>query len=84
MLLEHPAVAAAAVVGLPDAKWGEQVAALIVLRSGMSLAESELTDFCRARMAGYKLPRRLRFVHELPRNSMGKVQKFKAAELFGD
>jgi acyl-CoA synthetase (AMP-forming)/AMP-acid ligase II len=83
VLLEHPGVAEAAALGLPDDKWGEMVAALIVVREGKSLDEAELLEFCRERMAGYKQPRRLLFVTELPRNSMGKVQKFRAAELFG-
>jgi len=84
VLLEHPAIAEAAVLGLPDVKWGELVAALIVLRQGRQLEESEIAEFCRQRMAAYKLPRKLRFVLELPRNSMGKVQKFKAVEQFID
>ncbi len=84
VLLEHPAIAETAVLGLPDTKWGEQVAALVVLKQGLQLEESELVEFCRQRMAAYKLPRKLRFVGELPRNSMGKVQKFKAADQFSD
>jgi acyl-CoA synthetase (AMP-forming)/AMP-acid ligase II len=84
ILLEHPAVAEAAVLGLPDVQWGEIVAALIVLRQHGQLDQSTLTEFCREKLAGFKLPRRMKFVSELPRNSMGKVQKFKAAEQFAD
>jgi len=82
VLLEHPQVREAAVVGLTDPRWGEIVAALIVLAETSSLDEDELLAFCKQRMAGYKLPRQVRFAKELPRNSMGKVQKFRIVELF--
>ncbi|HTO71430.1 MAG TPA: o-succinylbenzoate--CoA ligase [Myxococcota bacterium] len=72
-LREHPAVADAAVAGEPDPAFGARVAAWLVLRAGCSAGEAELVEFCRARLAGYKLPRRIRFVPALPRTESGKL-----------
>jgi len=81
VLLEHPAVEEAAVAGIPDPKWGESVAVLLVPKSGVMVDSDTIVDFCRERLAAYKLPRRVEFVEELPRNSMGKVQKFRMIEI---
>ncbi len=77
---EHPCVLEAAVVGLPDERWGELVTALVVPRAGMAIDSGELEAFCRERLAGFKVPRRVEVVSELPRNAMGKVQKFRIIE----
>lgn len=74
-LYEHPAVLEAAAYGAPDEIWGERVCAAIVLRPGASASADELTDFCRARLAGYKLPRQWRFLEALPRTGSGKIAK---------
>jgi fatty-acyl-CoA synthase len=72
-LASHPAVIEAAVVGMPDERWGEVCAAFVVLREPVE--EPELTAFCRERLAAFKVPRSFSFVESLPRNSIGKIQK---------
>ncbi len=72
-LLAHPAVEEAGVVGLPDERWGQVPAACVKLRPGATLSEAALIAFCRERLAGYKLPRHLRFVQVMPRNAAGKL-----------
>jgi acyl-CoA synthetase (AMP-forming)/AMP-acid ligase II len=73
VIVQHPAVAEVAVIGLPDVEWGEAVTAFVVTKPGMSVAESDLVEHCRARLAGYKKPRSIRFVTSLPRSHYGKV-----------
>ncbi len=75
VLYEHPAVLEAAVFGAPDELWGESVRAAVTLRSGASALESELIEFCRARLTHYKCPRKVQFVPELPKTGSGKIQK---------
>jgi acyl-CoA synthetase (AMP-forming)/AMP-acid ligase II len=75
VLYEHPAVREAAVSGIPHTVLGEDVAAWIVLRDGNEVSADELTQFCRERLTDYKVPRRITFVAELPRNATGKVLK---------
>lgn len=82
VLLSHPAVAEAAVVGLPDADLGEQVVAVIVPRQAddeqqltHELLADTLIDLCRSQLAGYKKPRQVLFRTEIPRNALGKIQK---------
>jgi fatty-acyl-CoA synthase len=74
-LHEHPAVHEVAVVGVPDAEWGESLAAFVVLRAGATVADGELDGWVRAALADYKRPRRYQFVDALPRNPTGKVLK---------
>lgn len=71
----HPAVAEVAVLGLPDAQWGEVVAAFIVRRPGQGASGDDLARHCAALIAGYKKPRVIEFVDALPRNHAGKVTK---------
>jgi fatty-acyl-CoA synthase len=75
VLYKHPAVLEAAVVARPDEKWGETPCAFIVLKPGMSATAEEIIAYCRANMAGYKIPRTVVF-RDLPKTSTGKVQKF--------
>jgi fatty-acyl-CoA synthase len=76
VLLRHPAVQEAAIVGLPDEKWGETPHAFVVLRDGASTTEDDLIAFTREHLAHFKAPRGVTFVGELPKTATGKIQKF--------
>jgi len=75
VLHAHPAVLEAAVVGVPDERWGEACAAFVVLREGSNVGTEELQSLCRDRLARFKVPKTFAFVDALPRSSMGKVLK---------
>jgi fatty-acyl-CoA synthase len=75
VLHDHPAVLEAAVVGVPDERWGEACAAFVVLREAGSVSEEVLLEHCRGRLARFKVPKCFVLVDELPRSSMGKVLK---------
>jgi malonyl-CoA/methylmalonyl-CoA synthetase len=81
-LREHGAIAEVAVIGVPDAEWGERVAAVLVLQPSAALTLDELRSFGKARLASYKVPSLLLCVAELPRNALGKVQKPPLKALF--
>ncbi|MBL0374295.1 AMP-binding protein [Rhizobium sp. KVB221] len=83
VLHQHPGVLMAAVVAAPDPKWGEIPVAFIELRMGSTLEADEIGAFCRARLAGFKLPRRFLF-RELPKTATGKIQKFLLREIARD
>jgi acyl-CoA synthetase (AMP-forming)/AMP-acid ligase II len=74
-LHRHPAVAESAVIGIPDARWGESVKACVVLKAGASASAGELIEFARTQIAGYKCPKTVDFLAELPRLATGKVSK---------
>lgn len=75
VLYRHPAVLEAAVIGLPDEVWGEAVTAVVVRRSGTCVSAGDLIEHCRTALAGFKKPRRVLFVDELPKNASGKILK---------
>jgi fatty-acyl-CoA synthase len=79
-LVSHDAVAQAAVIGVPDEKWGERPKAFVVLAHGQHASEDALIDHVRASIAHYKAPKAVVFMDELPTNSTGKVQKFELRE----
>jgi malonyl-CoA/methylmalonyl-CoA synthetase len=82
ILRTHPAIAECAVVGVPDEEWGECVSAAVELREGAALSLEQLQQWAKAQLAPYKVPRALRPVASLPRNTMGKVVKPEVASLF--
>jgi O-succinylbenzoic acid--CoA ligase len=73
VLLRHPDVADAAAVGRSDPEWQEAVEAVVVLREGAATDEAALREYCAASLAGYKVPKRVEFVAELPRTASGKL-----------
>src|SRR5687768_524822 len=75
VLYEHPAVAAAATIGVPDQLYGEEVVAFIVLKEGKEATEEEFISFCRARLADYKCPKSVRIVKDIPKGPTGKLLK---------
>jgi fatty-acyl-CoA synthase len=79
-LYTHEAVADVQVVGVPDERYGEELCAWVVARPGANLDEDAVRDFCRARLAHFKVPRYVMFVEEFPMTVTGKVQKFKMRE----
>jgi len=75
VLLAHPAVAGAAVIGIPHDYWGEQVTAYVIVRDGMNVSHDELVAACRLKVARFKVPKEFRFVGELPVNRTGKLDR---------
>ena len=76
VLLRHPAIQEAAVVGLPHEKWGEAPHAFVVVKAGAAVTETELNEFARGHMAGFKVPKGFTFLAELPKTATGKIQKY--------
>ena len=83
-LRRHPAVNEAVAFGLPDAQWGQGVAALVESSSGAKASEAEIINFIRQNLASYKVPRRIAFVSALPRTASGKILRREARRLFND
>jgi long-chain acyl-CoA synthetase len=83
-IAEHPAVNEVAVAGVPDPIYGEAVAAWLVLKGGASATAEDIVEHCRTRIAGYKKPKYVFFMKELPRTSLGKVLKFRLRAEFAE
>jgi acyl-CoA synthetase (AMP-forming)/AMP-acid ligase II len=84
VLAQHPSVDRAAVVGVPDDRWGEAVTAVVVPAAGTIVDEQDVIAFCRARLAGYETPKRVLTVSELPTTVGGKVLKYRLRRQVSD
>ena len=82
VLYQHPDIAAAAAVGVPDNLYGEEVAAVVVLKPGATSSEQEIIDYCKARLADFKCPKTVRFVEDIPKGPTGKLLKRELAADF--
>ena len=75
VMIDHPDIEEPAVIGVPDEKWGELVKAVLSLEEGATATEQDIIDWCRGKMAGYRIPRSVDFVTDFPRTAAGKIQK---------
>ena len=82
VLYKHPDILEAAVIAIPDEKWGEVPKAIIVLHEGKIVTEKEIIDYCRSNMSHFKAPKSIEFVEALPKTATGKLQKFRLRELY--
>jgi acyl-CoA synthetase (AMP-forming)/AMP-acid ligase II len=81
VIYSHPDILEAAVIGVPDAQWGEAVKAVVVIKPGSSIQGEELIAFCKARLAAYKVPKSVDIPNSLPHTEVGKVNKVKLKEI---
>ena len=82
VLYRHPEVGQAAVIALPDEKWGEAVTAVVQLKAGAEVDEEELRKFCKGEIASYKVPSKVLFIDEMPRSASGKILKYRLREKY--
>ncbi|HEY6838417.1 MAG TPA: AMP-binding protein [Geobacteraceae bacterium] len=80
-LYSHPKISDIQVYGVPDRKYGEQVMAAVILKKGVTMTEDEVKEFCRGKIANYKIPKYVKFVDAYPMTASGKIQKFKLREM---
>lgn len=83
VLYQHPAIAAAAAIGVPDPLYGEEVAAFVILKDGQDATEEDVIKFCRERLADYKCPKTVRFVKDIPKGPTGKLLKRELTKQYG-
>jgi fatty-acyl-CoA synthase len=81
-LYDHPDILKVAVIPTPSDEWGEMVTALVVPQQGVDLTADDIQEFAREHMAGYKIPRRIEFVEDLPETATGKVQKYQLRQQY--
>jgi acyl-CoA synthetase (AMP-forming)/AMP-acid ligase II len=81
VIYNHPDILEAAVIGVPDAQWGEALKAVIVLKPGANLKADELLGFCKEKLSAYKVPKSVEFRESLPHTEVGKVNKVKLREM---
>jgi acyl-CoA synthetase (AMP-forming)/AMP-acid ligase II len=84
VLFDHPKVADATIVGLPHPRWFEGVTAFVVPKPGESITEEEIIGFCKERLAGYKVPKKVVIMGEIPKNPSGKILKKDLRKQFQD
>ena len=84
VLYQHPDIAAAAVVGVPDDLYGEEVAAVVVLKGGAQTSAQELIDYCKGRLADFKCPKTVHFMEDIPKGPTGKLLKRELARMLSD
>jgi long-chain acyl-CoA synthetase len=82
VLYRHPAIAAAATIGVPDKLYGEEVAAFIVLKDGIKITDEEVIEYCRQHLADYKCPKSVLIVKDIPKGPTGKLLKRELARQF--
>ena len=80
-LYTHPRISDVQIYGVPDRKYGEQVMAAVILKKGAQMTEDEIRDFCRGKIANYKIPKYVKFVDSFPMTASGKIQKFKMRDM---
>lgn len=82
LLSEHPAISEVTVLGLPDDKWGEIVSAFVVLKEGEALSSDDLKAYCSEKIGGFKIPKIIKFLEELPKTDVGKINKKALKEVY--
>jgi fatty-acyl-CoA synthase len=80
-LYTNPKISDVQIYGVPDRKWGEQVMAAVIVKKGVEMTEDEVRDFCRGKIANYKIPKYVKFVDSYPMTASGKIQKFKLRDM---
>jgi len=82
VITTHHKVFEVAVIGLPDEKWGEVITAIITPKPGETITEEEIIEYCKKNLAGYKCPKIVKFVDNIPKNPAGKIVKSKLKKLY--